>query len=322
MPERAHLAITFPRVEGYTQAIRNRVSLDWSRVPSLVLEPGRIPPEVEVKGLHATATGRPSLSGPGKIDAVGLERFRNTRRVQELAFDVASALTRQFREQRGCEVPAHALFPQLASIVRRYVDEKVTVQKPADLRDLFLAPYYGWLIEILLENLSGDVGEGESPELPLLEATRGPGSTADVDFWTRKDVRAVLKSQVNFVVADTKRWEQSAAFFLDTHKKVETFAKNAGLGFGIPYFYNGETHEYVPDFIVRLKQRSGTAAEGTGQRHLVLETKGFDPLKQIKSAAAERWCAAVNAHGEFGSWTYRVVDKPEGISEALDSVFS
>lgn len=320
LPERAHLAITFPRVEGYTQAIRNRVSLDWARVPSLVLEPGRIPPEVEVKGLHATATGRPSLSGPGKLDAVGLERFRSSRRTQELAFDVASALTKQFREQRGCEVPAHALFPQLASIVRRYVDEKVTVQKPADVRDLFLAPYYGWLIEILLENLSGDVGEGESPELPLLEASRGPGSTADVDFWTRKDVREVLKSQVNYIVADTKRWEQSAAYFLDTHKKVESFVKNAGLGLGIPYFHNGVTHEYVPDFIVRLKQRSGMEAAGIGPRHLVLETKGFDTLKDIKRAAAERWCAAMNAHGEFGSWTYRIVEEPADVPEAVDSV--
>lgn len=112
LPERARLAITFPRVEGYTQAIRNRVTLDWSRVPSLVLEPGRIPPEVDVKGLSATDTGRPNLSGPGRLDAVGLDRFRRSRRKQELAFDVAAALTKQFREQRGCAVPAHALFPQ------------------------------------------------------------------------------------------------------------------------------------------------------------------------------------------------------------------
>lgn len=50
LPHRAHLEIKFPRVEGYTQTIRNQVTLDWNSVPTLTLEPGRIPPEVEVKG--------------------------------------------------------------------------------------------------------------------------------------------------------------------------------------------------------------------------------------------------------------------------------
>jgi len=66
----------------------------------------------------------------------------------------------------------------------------------------------------------------------------------------------------------------------------------AGLGLGIPYLHNGEQHEYVPDFLVRLAR--------TRDRFLILEPKGYDPLKDVKRAAAERWCAAVNAHGGFG----------------------
>ena len=49
VPARAAFEIRFPRVEGYTQAIRSRVRVDWSRVPRLVLDPMRIPPEVEQK---------------------------------------------------------------------------------------------------------------------------------------------------------------------------------------------------------------------------------------------------------------------------------
>jgi type III restriction enzyme len=281
------------------------VTVDWRRIPPITLEPGRIPPEVEVKGLHPTNTGRVSLSGPGRLDQVKLDEFRRSRRIQELVFDVAGSLTRLFRGQHGCEVPAHALFPQLARIVRRYVDEKVRVQPPAHRKDLFLAPYYGWLVEVLLQNLRGDVDEGETPELPLLETSRGPGSTLEVDFWTSREVREVTRSQVNYVVADTRRWEQSAAYFLDTHEHVAAFVKNAGLGLGIPYLYNGEQHEYVPDFVVRLM--------GVAERYLLLETKGFDPLKELKTAAAERWCAAVNAHGGFGAWEYHVVDRPERV---------
>ncbi len=309
LPERSALEIRFPRVEGYTQAIRSRVRVDWERIPPITLEPGRIPPEVEVKGLHPTNTGRMSLSGPGRVDQVGLDGFRRARRIQELVFDVAGSLTRLFREQRGCEIPPHSLFPQLAGMVARYVAQKVRVVAPADRKDLFLAPYYGWLVEALLQNIEGDVGEGEAPELPVLEASRGPGSTAEIDFWTSKDVREVRKSQVNYVVADTRRWEQSAAYFIDTHHGVESFVKNAGLGLGIPYLHNGEQHEYVPDFVIRLK-----APE---RRFLILETKGHDPLKEFKQGAAERWCAAVNAHGGFGTWVYRMVDRPEKVPGVL-----
>ncbi len=42
-------------------------------------------------------------------------------------------------------------------------------------------------------------------------------------------------------------------YSIDTHERVEAFVKNAGLGFAIPYFDNGQTHEYVPDFLIRIK---------------------------------------------------------------------
>lgn len=310
LPERNHLAIRFPRVEGYTQLVRSRVTIDWTAVPPLHLVPGQIPPDVDMKGLHPTNSGKLSLTGPGRLDHASLETWRRERRIQELVFDLAAALTRLYRGQPGCDVPAHALFPQLARIVRRYVEEKVVWAPPADPKDLFLAPYYGWLVDILLQNLRGDVQSGEAAEVALVEATRKEGSTADVDFWTGRDVREVVRSHVNFVVADTRTWEQSAAWFIDTHPAVECFVKNAGLGLGIPYHHNGEPHEYVPDFVVRFR--------GEDALHLLLEVKGFDPLKEVKASAARRWCAAVNALGGFGTWDYAVVEKPEQAQRVLD----
>jgi type III restriction enzyme len=75
-----------------------------------------------------------------------------------------------------------------------------------------------------------------------------------------------VKSHINYVVADTKTWEESAAYLIDTNDAVDAFAKNAGLGFAIPYFYNGEAHDYIPDFIVRLKTEPPL--------HLIIEVKG------------------------------------------------
>jgi type III restriction enzyme len=110
---------------------------------------------------------------------------------------------------------------------------------------------------------------------------------------------------------DTKRWEQTAAYYIDTHKAVESFTINAGLGFAIPYLHNGQMHDYIPDFIVRLK--------GKKPRFLILETKGFDDLEQIKRAAAERWVNAVNAEGSFGEWVYRVAKKPTEVQVIIDN---
>jgi type III restriction enzyme len=58
VPEKAAFEIRFPRVEGYTRAIRNRITVDWSTVPMLKLDPGDIPPEVEVKGALPNNSGR------------------------------------------------------------------------------------------------------------------------------------------------------------------------------------------------------------------------------------------------------------------------
>jgi type III restriction enzyme len=314
LPERAPLEITFPRVEGYLPAIRNRVSVDWRNVAPLFLDPGKIPPEVEVKATLPTNTGRPSLLGPGKLERVDLNPFRQGRREQSLAFEMAADLTRTYVEGGASEAPAHVLFPQLARIVQRYIAEKVIPVKPAERIDLFLSPYYGWAIERLSQAIRPDTSAGEAPEVPRYEANRDPGSTRDVDFATSRDVREVVKSHLNYVVADTKRWEQSAAYILDTQPQVEAFVKNAGLGFAIPYFDNGRDHEFQPDFIVRFRNRPGF--------HLILETKGFDPLADVKQAAAERWVAAVNADGGFGKWEFAMARSVEQVRQVVSSLSS
>jgi len=61
------------------------------------------------------------------------------------------------------------LFTQAAAIVRRYIDEKVRVQPPADVKDLFLSPYYGFAVEVLLGAIRPDTSQGEAPEIPRYE---------------------------------------------------------------------------------------------------------------------------------------------------------
>lgn len=106
--------------------------------------------------------------------------------------------------------------------------------------------------------------------------------------------------------------EQSAAYYIDKHPRVASFVKNQGLGFGIPYLHDGQAHEYVQDFIVRLDN----------SLQLILETKGHDPLEEIKSNAAQRWVDAVNADGAFGEWRYAIVHEMAEVGVAIEETLA
>lgn len=312
VPQKAEFEIKVPRVEGYTQAIRNRVTVDWDSLAPLRLDPMSIPPEIQMKGMLPTNRGRPTLLGPGRLEDVTLNPYRQGRRLQELAFELARDLVRGYCAQPLCEVPAHVLFPQVQRIVHEYLRDRVVPVVPAEVVDVFLSPYYGWVYERLVEAIRPDAAGGEAPEVPQYERNREAGSTGDVSFWTSRDVREVVKSHLNYVVADTKRWEQSAAYRIDRHPRVLSFVKNDHLGFAIPYLHNGQPHDYVPDFVVRLA-RNGTR----DSLNLILETKGFDPLKEIKKQAAERWVSAVNADGTHGRWAFRMADSMDAVEAIL-----
>lgn len=309
LPEKAEFEIQFPRVEGYQQAIRNRVAVDWDKIAPVVVDPMKIPDEVRLKSTLLNK-GRPSFSEPGASATLNLDAWRADTRVQQQAFEMAAVLTREYAEMETCEAPAQVLFPQLLSIVQRFVREKVNVESDAKRVDVFLAPYWGFTIERLKEELHPDTSEGEAPEVPRYEGgDRRAGSTSEVDFWTSKKVRDVQKTHLNYVVQDSK-WEQSAAYHLDNHPRVVAFVKNQGLGFAIPYLHDDGLHNYVPDFIVRLE--NGV--------HLVLEPKGHDLLEDVKKQAAERWVRAVNAEGSFGEWRYALSHAMNEIPALLDEL--
>lgn len=309
LASRAELEIRYPRVEGYQQRIRNRVTVDWASVASVKIDPMKIPPEVKVKSTLLVKEGPPSLLEPGGSAKLDLAAWRAEATLQQREFEMAAGLTKHYSEQDTCEAPPHVLFPQMLEIVKRFIRDRVVVDDEAKRIDVFLNPYWAFAIERLTEAIHPSVMDGEDVELPRYEERRGVGSTAEVDFWTAKKVKEVERSHLNYIVQDSK-WEASAAYHLDGSPYVVSFVKNQGLGFAIPYLHAGGDHEYIPDFLVRL----------TNGVTLILETKGHDELEGIKEQAARRWVAAMNADGSHGEWRYALTHNMNEIPALLEDI--
>ena len=314
LPERAELEIRFPRVEGFAFEPNAQVKIDdWDTVPELTIDPTRIPPEVQMKTGLPTNQGRPTLYGPGRLDRVTLAAYRQAHRLQTRIAEAAREMVKAYSALAddagsGGQPAPHAsvLFPQFVKMLHHFVAHKVNAPAPASPADVFLAPYYGWMIERLLAGLRPVAGGRERVRL---EQHRGPGTTADVEYATRKEPFAVLKSHVNYVVPDSQ-WERIAAYALDNHELVHSFVKNSGLGFAIPYLHSGIGHDYLPDFIVRL--------QGEGERFVIVETKGHDERLAEKRTAAQRWVHAVDQDGRFGRWSYVLLRDRARIAEEID----
>jgi type III restriction enzyme len=153
------------------------------------------------------------------------------------------------------------------------------------------------------------------------------GSTAGVSFPTRKValVTDPERCEVSHVVLDGpggNTWEQLTMAFCEHDRRVAAYVKNDHLGFTIPYVHEGRSHDYVPDFLLRLNRPAGEDFD----RVLIVEVSGGQKSVhspgsvQMKAATArDSWCPAVNNHGGFGRWGYLEIKDPIRIKDNLDA---
>jgi type III restriction enzyme len=100
--------------------------------------------------------------------------------------------------------------------------------------------------------------------------------------------------------------------------EVICYVKNQGLGFTIPYTFNGEEHGYMPDYIVRLRPPfpalpPPAARTGEGSvLNLILEVSGEARKDKAAKVATARnlWIPAINNHGGFGRWAFIEITDP------------
>ncbi len=213
------------------------------------------------------------------------------------------------------------LLPQLTAITRRWIDECVTpyLGDGAYPQLLLLAEWsYAAAEKIHRAIVMGTPGEKRL--VPILRPYEPVGSTDDVNFETTKVCFDTTKSHVNRVAQDSN-WETELAQKLETMPQVVSYARNQALVLKIPYTYEGRPANYVPDFLIRLRDRDSRGDDDL--LTVVLEVSGETKKeKQAKvAAAADLWVPAVNNWGGLGRWAFLEVSHMENAADLIRSRF-
>lgn len=318
LSERAHLRITFPRLDGYRVEMGDEPLLaDFGKESHLHVDRTTVATWTELAG----QAGEPTEHV--------LDGFMHER-PQRVAYEIAADVVQRFYRGHD-EALKPWLFPQMVVIVRQWLDGYVTPRPNPELGLLLLAQVKARAAEKVFHAIVKQ--EGVRPQVlrPRFRQFEAEGSTDVVDFLTRKPIVPfeITKSHVNHVVLDGVKgntWEEALAGFLELDPRVAAYVKNDHLDFKIPYLFDGVPYDFVPDFLVRLARLHADQPERT----LIVEVSGGrkdQARREVKAQTARhQWCVAVNNHGGYGRWGFTEIDDMTHaayeLGQAIDDLYA
>ena len=243
-------------------------------------------------------------------------------REQQVIFQLAKHLLEHyFREDTGQGEPKVWYFPQLLKIVREWMDGGwLRLKDGCRPQLLLLAENRHAAAERIFNAIVHGTGADERLRL-ILDQYAPEGSSAKIDFETTRAVYRTnpAKCQVNYVAIDSG-WEAKMAQSLEAMPEVIAYVKNDGMNLRIPYIYEGHEHDYIPDFLARIRRENGDALnliiEVTGQRHDTKQAKA-DTIHKL-------WLPGVTALEKYGRWEFIEIldpwDAQNSIRRALKQI--
>lgn len=308
LPERSELRIEFPKLDGYRMELHDApLMVDFIPECKLHLD----------KTTVATWTRTEGIVGAGEEQEIEVADIRP----QRVAFELAKVVLRKEGIVGAEEATKPWLYPQLVDISKRWLTECLTMEPGMSVGHLIV---FAETMNLAAERIDLAIAQARvDPReelLPLFRPFDPTGSTDSVSYITRKVVIPATKSPLNSVVLDGVKgnsWEETLAFLLERHPKVAAYVKNERLGFEIPYVHAGNSHRYVPDFLVRLVPDTDDVT-----RTLIIEVSGSrkspGPTKTKADTARHKWCRAVNNHVGFGRWGYIEINDMTRAESVLD----
>ena len=287
MPERADLVIDFPNIVGYkVEFDADQIQANFVACPKFLVNMGDLPRQTTMGTAFSAATQELS----NNPDAL---------RDQEVVYWVAKeVLSHYYRDENGR--PLLEKFTDIRRIAQQWYDAMIDVVGETDPRFKRMVRYFPTqaLVQSVYAGIEAAAIEksvaGQARIIPLLNRYNPQGTSAHVRASTAKPVYPTKKSHVNLVVADTDSWEQIAAKTFEQLDAVQSYVKNAFLGFEVPYVdKQGTERKYLPDFLCRIKTPDGELF------NLIVEITGFAKDKELKRYFMQkRWLPAVNAQRE------------------------
>ena len=288
-PERDHLEIRFPRVEGYRVELPSeKLKADFNDESILELTPELVGP---------SKTKNQGIIGED-VD-LSLKHLGDMRRSTLLFYLTKHLVYSRWRDPG--DDPKLNMFGQLKRITKQWLDTCLVCKGdtyPAQLVYLELA-------DRACDRITQAITRSFSKERPIkavLDPYNPSGSTIHVNFNTSKTSRwetDARKCHINWVIYDSD-WEVEFCRVAESHPKVKAYVKNHSLGFEVPYQNGSVKRIYRPDFIVLVDD---------GQEdplRLVIEIKGYrrEDAKNKKSTMDTLWIPGVNNLGKYGRWAF------------------
>ena len=292
-PDRDHLEIRFPRVEGYRVELpEERLTATFNDDSVLELTPDLVgPSETRNQGIIGEAVD---------LDLKHLDDLRPS----TVLFNLTQRLLYTKWRDPGDEPKLH-LFGQLKRITRRWLETCLKC-KGGTYPGLLM---YQDLADMACNSITAGITralEGEQPIHALLDPYNPTGSTAYVRFQTSKKTRwdtsgPPPKNHVNWAICDSE-WEAEFCRVAEAHPQVIRYTKNYNTGFEVPYRYGSEVRRYVPDFVVVVDDGCGP----DDPLHLVVETKGYrrQDAREKASTMNTYWVPGVNHLQSYGRWAF------------------
>lgn len=294
-PERDHLEITFPRVQGYRVDLPNEVlHASFTNDSIFELTPDIVGPSI---------TQNQGIIGEGV--SLTLENLKEIRYSTILYNITERLLYTKWRDPH--EQPKIHLFGQLKKIVKEWLDNYL-VCKGDTYPGLLM---YQQLCDHACERITAAITQayvGEKPVKAVLNSYNPIGSTRNINFNTSKQNKWETiglangpRSHVNWIILDSD-WEGEFCRIAESHPRVVSYVKNQNLGFEVPYRYGSETRIYIPDYIVLIDDGHGME----DLLHLIVEIKGYrrEDAKDKKNTMEAYWLPGVNNCGIYGRWAF------------------
>ena len=290
LDERAHLAVTFPRVRAYTVKIPDeKLVANFDENSRYIIAPEDAPPKTDQQG----------IVGEGVM--LTLNELKK-HRMNEVVFHLAAETSKLFTEKDGSIPPGR--FRDLVPITRRWLKDYLTCLGETFPQYLLWKPMAVKAAERIHRACSSKEDDQSEIYIPVLDKFTPEGSSFYVDFLTRKERRHETradKCHVNLAICDSD-WELNFCQLLEDDPGVHIYIRNDGLGFEVPYIYQKQPHNYQPDFIALVDD-----GQGPGDLlNLVIEIKGLrDDKSRTKADTMNRlWVPAVNNDGRWGRWAF------------------